>query len=236
MSGTTRRKPGWTGMYTDSLRTWLLERGYPPGSIKQILTLAAQLGRWIQRTDVKCSQLDSAAVDSFLKSAAGAWRAAGFQAHVASDHCWTIRTAKDRWRLSWFRTRRSSSCWPSTGPDWWSSMGWRRRPYSGTRTWPAGSMTSSRLQYRRPSRRDHGLWLVAEPAGRPVPDQAAGAPLVAIAGWPGRVRPTRRPRGDGWRLLRCAVPTVPVPGGGRGRCARATRPRRPTTTAMCVRC
>jgi hypothetical protein len=73
MAGTTRRKPGWMGMYIDGLRVWLLERGYTPGSIKHIFTLAGQLGRWMQNTDVKFSQLDSAAVDSFL----GALRARG---------------------------------------------------------------------------------------------------------------------------------------------------------------
>jgi site-specific recombinase XerD len=44
----------------------LLERGYTPGSIKLILTLAGQLGRWMQSSDVKFCQLDSAAVASFL--------------------------------------------------------------------------------------------------------------------------------------------------------------------------
>jgi hypothetical protein len=43
MSGITRRKPGWLDMYIDGLRAWFLERGYTPGSIKQILTLA---GSW----------------------------------------------------------------------------------------------------------------------------------------------------------------------------------------------
>lgn len=66
MSGTTRRKPGWMGTYIESLRVWLLERGYTPGSIKHVLTLAGQLGRWMEGADVKFSPLDSAAVDSFL--------------------------------------------------------------------------------------------------------------------------------------------------------------------------
>jgi hypothetical protein len=68
MAGTTRRKPGWMGPYIESLRARLLERGYTPGSTKQILTLAGQLGRWMQTADVKFSQLDSAAVASFLDS------------------------------------------------------------------------------------------------------------------------------------------------------------------------
>jgi site-specific recombinase XerD len=66
MAGTTRRKPGWMGPYIESLRARLLERGYTPGSTKLILTLAGQLGRWMQTADVKFSQLDSAAVASFL--------------------------------------------------------------------------------------------------------------------------------------------------------------------------
>jgi hypothetical protein len=54
------------GPYVDGLRAWLLERGYTPGSIKQILTLAGQLGRWMQNSDVKSSHLDPATVESFL--------------------------------------------------------------------------------------------------------------------------------------------------------------------------
>ena len=60
-------------MYIESLRGWLLERGYTPGSIKHVLTLAGQLGRWMEGSDVKFSQLDLAAVDSFL----GALRSRG---------------------------------------------------------------------------------------------------------------------------------------------------------------
>jgi hypothetical protein len=52
------------GMDIESLRVWLLQRGYTPGSIKHVLTLARQLGRWMAGSDVKFSQLDSAAVDS----------------------------------------------------------------------------------------------------------------------------------------------------------------------------
>lgn len=73
MSGTTRRKPGGMGTYIKSLRVWLLERGYTPSSIKHVLTLAGQLGRWMEGAEVKFSQLDSAAEDSFL----GALRARG---------------------------------------------------------------------------------------------------------------------------------------------------------------
>jgi integrase len=66
MAGTTRRKPGWMGMHIDGLRAWLLERGYTPGSIKHVLTLAGQLGRWREGSDVKLSHLDWATMESLL--------------------------------------------------------------------------------------------------------------------------------------------------------------------------
>jgi len=40
----TRRKPGWMGPHFDGLRSWLLERGYTPGSIKHVRTLAGAVG------------------------------------------------------------------------------------------------------------------------------------------------------------------------------------------------
>jgi site-specific recombinase XerD len=61
------------GPYIEGLRGWLLERGYTPGGIKHVLTLAGQLGRWMESEDVKFSQLDSATAESFL----GALRARG---------------------------------------------------------------------------------------------------------------------------------------------------------------
>jgi site-specific recombinase XerD len=54
------------GPYIDGLRAWLLERGYTPSSVKHVLTLAGRLGRWMESAEVKFSQLDSAAVESFL--------------------------------------------------------------------------------------------------------------------------------------------------------------------------
>jgi site-specific recombinase XerD len=62
----TRRKPGRMGPHIDGLRARLLELGYTPGSIKQILTLVGQLGRWMASADVEVSQLDEAVVGSFL--------------------------------------------------------------------------------------------------------------------------------------------------------------------------
>lgn len=62
----TRRKPGRMGPHIDGLRARLLELGYTPGSIKQILTLVGQLGRWMVDADVGVSQLDEAVTASFL--------------------------------------------------------------------------------------------------------------------------------------------------------------------------
>jgi site-specific recombinase XerD len=56
------------GPYIEGLRAWLLERGYTPSSLKHVLTLAGRLGRWMESAEVKFSQLDSVAVESFLRA------------------------------------------------------------------------------------------------------------------------------------------------------------------------
>jgi hypothetical protein len=58
------------------------------GSIKQILTLAGQLGRWVQNADVTFSQIASAAVESFLDAlrARGVRRVPGQGNTIAGAH------------------------------------------------------------------------------------------------------------------------------------------------------
>jgi hypothetical protein len=68
VSGTTRRKPGWMGTCIESLRVWLLERGYTSDSIKHVVTLAGQMGRRMEGADVRFSQLGSDGVDSLLSA------------------------------------------------------------------------------------------------------------------------------------------------------------------------
>jgi site-specific recombinase XerD len=62
----TRRKPGRMGPHIDGLRDWLLQRGYTPGSVRQILKLVGHLGRWMVSTDVDVSQLNETVIATFL--------------------------------------------------------------------------------------------------------------------------------------------------------------------------
>ena len=66
MSG-SERKPGRLRPYVDGYRTWLLELGYTPLSMRTYSLVAlGQLGRWMAREDVDVQQLDSAAIKAFL--------------------------------------------------------------------------------------------------------------------------------------------------------------------------
>lgn len=51
MSG-TRRKPGRMGPYIDGFRARLLELGYTPGTVRNALKVAGQLGRWMVDANV----------------------------------------------------------------------------------------------------------------------------------------------------------------------------------------
>ena len=151
MAGTPRRKPGWMGMHIEGLRARLLERGYTPGSIKLILTLAGQLGRWMQTADVKFSQLDSAAVESFLDSlrARGVRRVPGprdlrpLLDYLDSEGALAFKPIPDspvEQLVAEYRT------WLVV------DRGWRRRLCCATRTWLAGSSASNRPQTAARSR------------------------------------------------------------------------------------
>ena len=61
MSG-TRRKPGRMGPHIDGFRDRLMELGYTPGSVRQILKLVGHLGRWMVNADVEVSQLNETVI------------------------------------------------------------------------------------------------------------------------------------------------------------------------------
>ena len=46
MSG-TRRKPGCLGPFVEGYRVRLLELGYTPGTVRGMLKVLGQLGRWM---------------------------------------------------------------------------------------------------------------------------------------------------------------------------------------------
>lgn len=79
MSGTTRRKPGRLGPFVEGYRIRLLELGYTPGTVRGMLKVLGQLGRWMDDENVEPGQLDLAAVEAFLAA-----RRAGEDRRVAS--------------------------------------------------------------------------------------------------------------------------------------------------------
>ncbi len=76
MSG-TRRKPGRLGPYVEGYRVRLLELGYTPGTVRGMLKVLGQLGRWMASAGLEAGQLDDAAIEAFLAA-----RRAGGDRHV----------------------------------------------------------------------------------------------------------------------------------------------------------
>lgn len=72
MSG-TRRRPGRLGPFVEGYRTWLLEAGYTPQTVRFMLRYLGRLGRWMESESVEIGALDVAAIESFLAE----WRAGG---------------------------------------------------------------------------------------------------------------------------------------------------------------
>jgi site-specific recombinase XerD len=65
MSG-TRRKPGRLGPFVEGYRVRLLELGYTPGTVRGMLKVLGQLGRWMASEGLEPGQLDAAAIEAFL--------------------------------------------------------------------------------------------------------------------------------------------------------------------------
>lgn len=65
MSG-TRRKPGRLGPFVEGYRVRLSELGYTPGTVRGMLKVLGQLGRWMDGEDVDPGQLNLATVEAFL--------------------------------------------------------------------------------------------------------------------------------------------------------------------------
>lgn len=61
-----RRKPGRLGSFVEGYRARLLELGYTPGTVRGMLKVLGQLGRWMDDEGVESGRLDLAAVEAFL--------------------------------------------------------------------------------------------------------------------------------------------------------------------------
>src|SRR5438876_3453458 len=66
----SRWEPGRVGAFIDGFEARLLERGYTPGTVEQVLKYARQFGRWMTAADLEVWQVDESAVDAFLDSRA----------------------------------------------------------------------------------------------------------------------------------------------------------------------
>ena len=65
MSG-TRRKAGLLGPQVEGYRAWLAQRGYTPGTVRNMLKDLGQVGRWLAAEGLEATQLDEERVAAFL--------------------------------------------------------------------------------------------------------------------------------------------------------------------------
>ncbi len=65
MSG-TRRRPGRLGPFVEGYRARLLELGYTAQTVRGMLKVLGQLGRWMADEGLEPGQLDAASIDAFL--------------------------------------------------------------------------------------------------------------------------------------------------------------------------
>ena len=77
--GYSRRKPGRLGPFVEGYRVRLLGLGYTPQTVRGMLKVLGQLGRWMDDEGVEPGRLDMAAVEAFRLAGAlvgiGGWRA-----------------------------------------------------------------------------------------------------------------------------------------------------------------
>lgn len=67
MSG-TRRKPGLLGPQVEGYRTWLVQRGYTPGTIRNMLKDLGRVGRWLSVEGLTAEQLNEERMAVFLST------------------------------------------------------------------------------------------------------------------------------------------------------------------------
>lgn len=142
MSG-TRRRPGSLGPFVEGYRVRLLELGYTPQTVRGMLRVLGQLGRWIDDEGVGLGVLDMAALDAFRAA-----RRAGGDRRVAS-------AGELRQLVRYLREVGVMA--PDEAPleltplerllaeyrRWLSASGvWRRRRCIATRRWRDGSSAS----------------------------------------------------------------------------------------------
>ena len=61
----TRRKPGLLGPHYEGYRCWLEERGYTPLTVRGMLKVLGQVGRWLSVVDLDVADLSVARLETF---------------------------------------------------------------------------------------------------------------------------------------------------------------------------
>jgi hypothetical protein len=71
MSG-TRRKAGQLGPQVEGYRGWLAQRGYTPGTVRNMLKDLGQVGLWLSTEGLEAAQLNEERMAAFLTARQGA--------------------------------------------------------------------------------------------------------------------------------------------------------------------
>lgn len=81
MSG-TRRKPGGLGPQVEGYQAWLVQHGYTPSTVRNMLKELGQVGRWLTARGLQAEQLDEQRIAAFIsaRQAAGYRRVPGARA------------------------------------------------------------------------------------------------------------------------------------------------------------
>ena len=77
--GSTRRKAGLLGPQVEGYRAWLTQRGYTPGTVRNMLKDLGRVGVWLSCEGLEASQFDQERASAFL----AARRASGRRASRA---------------------------------------------------------------------------------------------------------------------------------------------------------
>ena len=83
MSG-TRRKAGQLGLQVEGYQAWLTQRGYTPGTVRNMLKDLGQVGLWLSAEGLEAAQLDEERMTAFLtaRQVSGYRRVRGTRAMV----------------------------------------------------------------------------------------------------------------------------------------------------------
>ena len=64
--GTSRRKAGPLGPEVEGYRAWLIQHGYTPQTVRNMLQYLGQLGRWLGARGLEVYDLDEQRMAAFL--------------------------------------------------------------------------------------------------------------------------------------------------------------------------